>query len=104
MLFFVLLYRVLVTCLGCLSCFIDGFLYPFLLFKLNIPIPYVSMVAGCLQSTIVVSLFDVLAISHLVMGLSPNLAGAMFGSVLMEMGYDSSTPAPSSIISVRFSR
>lgn len=41
---------ILVTCLGVLSCSLNGFIYPFLVFKMNIPIPVMSITAGILQS------------------------------------------------------
>lgn len=44
---------ILVTCLGILSCFLSAFVYPTLLFKLNIPIPIVSIFAGIIQSELI---------------------------------------------------
>ena len=41
---------ILVTCLGVLSCSLNGFIYPFLVFKMNIPIPVMSITAGIFQS------------------------------------------------------
>lgn len=45
-----LTFSILVTCLGVLSCSLNGFIYPFLVFKMNIPIPIMSITAGVLQS------------------------------------------------------
>ena len=49
---FWLLLRILVTCLGCISCTINGFIYPFLVFRCNIPIPFISIGAGIFQSSL----------------------------------------------------
>ncbi|KNB46421.1 transporter, major facilitor subfamily protein [Blastocystis sp. subtype 4] len=81
----------LVTGLGILSCVLNVLVIPFLIFNLNMPIPYISLMAGFFQCISVVS--------NLIMGLSKSLPGAMFGSFLMEIGYSLSTSAPSSIIS-----
>ncbi|KAK8809077.1 hypothetical protein WA171_001203 [Blastocystis sp. BT1] len=78
----------LVTGLGILSCVLNVLVIPFLIFNLNMPIPYISLMAGFFQF-----------VSNLIMGLSKSLPGAMFGSFLMEIGYSLSTSAPSSIIS-----
>ena len=90
------------TALGCLSCFLDGYLYPLLLFKFNVPIPYVSFFAGLFQCNLLsFSLSLSLVISQLTIAFSSSLVGATIGSILLEIGYSMSTPAPSSIISVK---
>ena len=81
-------FSILVTCLGVLSCSLNGFIYPFLVFKMNIPIPVMSITAGILQ-----------IVSNLIIANSKTMAGAIIGSFLNEAGYDLSTPAPASIIS-----
>lgn len=88
------------TGLGCLSCFLDGYLYPLLLFKFNVPIPYVSFFAGLLQCMTIALPWLFIVISQLVIAFSSSLVGTTIGSILLEISYSMSTPAPSSIISV----
>ncbi|KAK8790261.1 hypothetical protein WA588_000424, partial [Blastocystis sp. NMH] len=78
----------LVTGLGILSCLMNIYLLPFLIIRLNVPIPYISLSAGL-----------VLFVANVVMGASNTLFGAIIGSIFLEIGYNLSTSAPSSIIS-----
>lgn len=99
--FSLLLHRILVTCLGCISCTINGFIYPFLVFRCNIPIPFISIGAGIFQSSLSYNSNWSVVVANFLMGGSTSLPLSIIGCVVNELGYDFSTPAPASIISVR---
>ena len=89
----------LVTGLGILSCLMNIYLLPFLIIRLNVPIPYISLSAGLVLCKCCF-LFWRVVVANVVMGASNTLFGAIIGSIFLEIGYNLSTSAPSSIISV----
>lgn len=80
----------------------QAFVYPFIIGKLKVPVPYLAAVGTIIQSKSFELFFLCIAISYFFMSYSNTLWGAMIASTGLWLGFTFAVPSAVSIISVGF--
>ena len=101
-----MIYKSIVICSGlicvqsCFTCVMQAFVYPFIVGKLKVPVPYLAVVGTLIQSMNNYMIINGIAISYFFMSYSNTLWGAMIASTGLWLGFTFAVPSAVSIISV----
>ena len=101
-----MIYKTIVICSGlicaqsCFTCIMQAFVYPFIVGKLKVPVPYLAVFGTIIQSMDNHMNSNRIAISYFFMSYSNTLWGAMIASTGLWLGFTFAVPSAVSIISV----
>ena len=101
-----MIYISIVICSGlicaqsCFTCVMQAFVYPFIVGKLKVPVPYLAVVGTIIQSMNHYMINNGIAISYFFMSYTNTLWGAMIASTGLWLGFTFAVPSAVSIISV----
>ena len=90
----------LICAQSCFTCVMQAFVYPFIVGKLKVPVPYLAVVGTIIQSMNNHMIINGIAISYFFMSYSNTLWGAMVASTGLWLGFTFAVPSAVSIISV----
>ena len=90
----------LICAQSCFTCIMQAFVYPYIVGKLKVHVPYLDVVGTIIQSMNNYMIINGIAISYFFMSYTNTLWGAMIASTGLWLGFTFAVPSAVSIISV----